>query len=70
MVEGGAGTGWTVYPPLSSVIGHPNPSVDLAILSLHIAGVSSIAGAVNFITTFLNMRAPAYKPLDTVPLFA
>jgi len=70
LVEGGAGTGWTVYPPLSSVLGHPSPAVDLAILSLHVAGVSSIAGAINFIVTFLNMRSPAYKELDTVPLFA
>jgi len=70
LVEGGAGTGWTVYPPLSSVLGHPSPAVDLAILSLHVAGVSSIAGAINFIVTFLNMRCPAYNPLDMVPLFA
>ena len=70
LVEGGAGTGWTVYPPLSSILGHPTPAVDLAIFSLHVAGISSIAGAINFIVTFLNMRCPAYKPLDTVPLFA
>ena len=70
LVEGGAGTGWTVYPPLSSVLGHPTPAVDLAIFSLHVAGISSIAGAVNFIVTFLNMCCPAYKNLETVPLFA
>jgi cytochrome c oxidase subunit 1 len=70
MVEGGAGTGWTVYPPLSSWTGHPTPAVDLAILSLHIAGVSSLAGSINFIVTFVNMRCPAYKQLVTVPLFA
>jgi len=69
IVEGGAGTGWTVYPPLSSVLGHPTPAVDLAILSLHVAGVSSIAGAVNFIVTFLNIRTPCVKVLDVVPLF-
>uniref|UniRef100_UPI0025FE1C6E cbb3-type cytochrome c oxidase subunit I n=1 Tax=uncultured Brevundimonas sp. TaxID=213418 RepID=UPI0025FE1C6E len=54
---GGAGTGWTVYAPLSTY-GEPGPSVDMAILSLHLAGVSSILGAINFITTILNMRAP------------
>ena len=70
MVEGGAGTGWTVYPPLSNWTGHPTPAVDLAILSLHIAGVSSLAGSINFIVTFVNMRCPAYKQLVTVPLFA
>ena len=52
----GAGTGWTVYPPLSSAIAHSGASVDLAIFSLHIAGASSIAGAINFMTTLINMR--------------
>ena len=33
----GAGTGWTVYAPLSTTA-HPGPSVDFAILSLHLAG--------------------------------
>ena len=53
----GAGTGWTVYAPLSTY-GEPGPSVDMAILSLHLAGASSILGAINFITTIFNMRAP------------
>ncbi len=55
-VESGAGTGWTVYPPLSSSIAHSGASVDYAIFSLHIAGISSIAGAVNFIVTTVNMQ--------------
>jgi cytochrome c oxidase subunit 1 len=58
LVEVGAGTGWTVYPPLSSIESHSGGSVDLAIFSLHIAGASSILGAMNFITTVLNMRVP------------
>jgi len=65
----GAGTGWTVYPPLSASLGHPGPSVDLAILSLHLAGASSILGAINFITTVLNMRAPGMT-MHKMPLFA
>lgn len=55
-VERGVGTGWTVYPPLSSNLAHSGGSVDLAIFSLHLAGVSSILGAINFITTIINMR--------------
>ncbi|CAO3674386.1 unnamed protein product [Umbelopsis ramanniana] len=58
-VEQGAGTGWTVYPPLSGIASHSGGSVDLAIFSLHLAGISSMLGAMNFITTILNMRAPA-----------
>lgn len=57
LVEVGPGTGWTVYPPLASVVAHPGASIDIAIFSLHIAGVSSILGSINMITTILNMRA-------------
>ncbi|WP_337186360.1 cytochrome c oxidase subunit I [Phenylobacterium sp.] len=64
----GAGTGWTLYPPLSTS-GHTGPSVDLVILSIHLAGASSILGAINFITTIFNMRAPGMT-LGRMPLFA
>lgn len=65
----GAGTGWTLYPPLSSLIGHGGPSVDFAILALHLAGVSSILGAINFLVTIINMRAPGMT-MHRMPLFA
>ena len=68
LVGGGAGTGWTVYPPLSNADFQPGPSVDLAILSLHLAGASSILGAINFITTIINMRAPGMT-FHKMPLF-
>ena len=60
LVEFGAGTGWTVYPPLSSIVAHSGASVDLAIFSLHLAGISSLLGAINFITTIFNMRTTWY----------
>ncbi|APX64950.1 cytochrome c oxidase subunit I [Sphingomonas sp. gentR] len=63
----GAGVGWTAYAPLST-FGEPGPSVDMAILSLHLAGASSILGAINFITTIFNMRAPGMT-LHKMPLF-
>nr|QXG82686.1 cytochrome c oxidase subunit 1 [Chrysomelidae sp. SOIL MMG Contig15] len=68
IVENGAGTGWTVYPPLSSTIAHTGASVDLAIFSLHLAGISSIMGAINFISTVINMR-PQGMLMDRTPLF-
>jgi len=68
LLEGGAGTGWTVYPPLSSIQSHSGGAVDLAIFSLHLAGISSMLGAMNFITTILNMRAPGMT-LHKMPLF-
>ncbi len=67
LVGDGAGVGWTVYAPLSTS-GSPGPSVDFAILSLHLAGASSVMGAINFITTVFNMRAPGMT-LHKMPLF-
>nr|YP_010480567.1 cytochrome c oxidase subunit I [Nasonia vitripennis]UVN15292.1 cytochrome oxidase subunit 1 [Nasonia vitripennis] len=66
-VGSGTGTGWTVYPPLSSNLSHSGPSVDLSIFSLHIAGISSIMGSINFITTVMNMKI--YK-IENIPLLA
>ncbi len=63
----GAGTGWTLYAPLSTA-GHPGPAVDFVILSIHIAGASSILGSINFITTIFNMRAPGMT-LHKMPLY-
>jgi cytochrome c oxidase subunit I len=63
----GFGGGWVIYPPLSTS-GHPGPSMDFAILSLHLAGASSILGAINFITTIFNMRAPGMT-MHKMPLF-
>ena len=75
-VEGGAsGAGWTAYAPLSAsgewtgvYLGQ-----QLWLASLFILGFSSIAGAVNYITTVINMRAPGLTwfrlPLATWALF-
>ena len=42
--------------------------MDFVILSLHLAGASSILGSINFITTIFNMRAPGMT-LHKMPLF-
>ena len=63
----GVGVGWTIYPPLSGSL-QTGMAMDLAILSLHLAGASSILGAANFITTIFNMRAPGMS-LHKMPLF-
>ena len=57
-LENGAGTGWTLYPPLSGTQSHSGPSVDLTIFALHLSGISSLLGAINFLVTTLNMRSP------------
>lgn len=64
----GAGTGWTVYPPLSRISYHSDFSVDIAIFSLHLGGVSSILSSINFITTVFSMRISGLLR-DRIPLF-
>src|ERR1700749_2287879 len=56
------------YPPLAGIQSHSGASVDLAIFSLHLAGISSLLGAINFISTVLNMRTNGMS-LHNVPLF-
>jgi len=68
-IENGVGTGWTLYPPLSGIQSHSGPSVDLAIFGLHLSGVSSLLGAMNFMTTTFNMRSPGIR-LHKLILFA
>nr|WBP63473.1 cytochrome c oxidase subunit I [Cladonia squamosa] len=67
-IENGAGTGWTLYPPLSGIQSHSGPSVDLVIFALHLSGISSLLGAMNFISTILNMRCPGIR-LHKLALF-
>jgi len=63
---GATASGWTLYPPLSIQMG---PGMDLAIFAIHLMGVSSIMGAINIITTILNLRAPGMT-LMKMPLFS
>lgn len=64
----GVGGGWTLYPPLSTYEFHSGVSVDICILSLHTAGVSSILGRINFIRTALNIKLIPTS-LESSPLF-
>jgi cytochrome c oxidase subunit 1 len=57
-----------LYPPLSGVLAHSGASVEAGIFALHLAGVSSIAGAINFIVTIFNMRCRGML-MNRLPLF-
>jgi cytochrome c oxidase subunit 1 len=60
-VPGGpAYSGWWSYPPVSTQnpLGHFINGQGLWITAVALSGVSSIMGAINFVTTILRMRAP------------
>ncbi|MEC4817844.1 MAG: cytochrome c oxidase subunit I [Scytonema sp. PMC 1069.18] len=61
LVPGGpAQAGWWSYPPVSlqNPTGHLINGEFIWLLAVAISGVSSIMGAVNFVTTIVKMRAP------------
>ena len=62
---GATAAGWTLYAPLSVQMG---PGMDMAIFAIHLLGISSIVGAINIVTTILNMRAPGMT-LMKMPMF-
>jgi len=64
LLGGGAATGWTVYPPLSDTPYQTGGTLVLAIFSLHLAGFSSLMGAINLITTIINMRVMKMEELS------
>jgi cytochrome c oxidase subunit 1 len=65
---GAPNVGWFAYAPLTQKPYSPTFGVDYWILGLLLTGVASIAGALNFIVTILNMRAPGLS-LNRMPLF-
>jgi cytochrome c oxidase subunit I len=60
--------GWTSYTPLSSSAYLPNSGVDAWIFMVHLTGLSSLLGAINFYVTIANMRAPGMG-WGRLPLF-
>ncbi len=60
--------GWWSYPPLSESLYSPSGGQDAWIFLIHITGVSSLVGAVNFYATIVNMRAPGMT-WGRLPLF-
>jgi len=60
--------GWTGYAPLSGAQFSPGNGVDLWAIGIIVGGASSTIGAVNFVTTILNMRAPGMS-MFKVPVF-
>src|SRR5581483_1138092 len=66
---GGAGdAGWTGYVPLTEKAYSPGVGQDLWILGLHLVGISSMLGGINFLCTIHNMRTKGMT-FFRLPLF-
>jgi cytochrome c oxidase subunit 1 len=61
-------TGWFGYANLTSTQYSPGLNVDFWMLGLQILGIASLAAAVNFFVTVVNMRAPGMT-LMRMPMF-
>ncbi len=66
--EGAADFGWFAYTPLSDVIHSPSLGSDMWIVGLVTAGLGTILGAVNFVTTIITLRAPGMT-MFRMPIF-
>ena len=59
--EFGGGSGWTLYPPLSTSLMSLSPvSMDVIVLGLLLAGISSFLSSLNFLTTIFHIRAKGF----------
>lgn len=68
-VLGGApNAGWFAYAPLTIKDYSPTHGMDFWALGILITGIGSTLGAINFVVTILNMRAPGMTLFRT-PLF-
>ncbi len=65
---GGPDGGWFNYAPNNGIIYSPGHGIDFWNMGLLIAGIGSMTGAVNLITTVINMRAPGMT-LMKMPVF-
>jgi cytochrome c oxidase subunit I len=60
--------GWFGYAPNTTVTFNPGHNIDFWLFGLQILGIASTVGAVNFVTTILNLRAPGMT-LFRMPIF-
>ncbi len=65
---GGADGGWFNYAPNNGVTYSPSHGIDFWNVGLLLTGIGSLAGAINLITTVLNLRAPGMKFMR-MPIF-
>ncbi len=65
---GAADFGWYAYSPLTDATNSPGVGADMWFVGLVIAGLGTILGAVNMITTVITLRAPGMT-MFRMPIF-
>ncbi|MEA3077192.1 MAG: cytochrome c oxidase subunit [Actinomycetota bacterium] len=68
LLGGAPDGGWFGYAPNTSITFSPGHNIDFWVFGLQILGIASTVGAVNLITTVLNLRAPGMT-LMRMPIF-
>ncbi|MGW4202568.1 aa3-type cytochrome oxidase subunit I [Streptomyces sp. NPDC004726] len=66
--KGAASFGWFGYAPLNSAVFTPGVGADMWVMGLAVAGLSTILGSVNFITTIICLRCPGMT-MFRMPIF-
>jgi cytochrome c oxidase subunit I len=59
--------GWFNYVPFSGPVFDVGPNIDVYALGMVLLGISTTAGSVNFVVTFLRLRAPGMS-IQHVPI--
>lgn len=65
----GPNDGWFNYVPYALKQYNPGPNMDFYALGMILFGISSTAGATNFVVTFLRARAPGMS-INRIPILA
>ncbi|HEY1837349.1 MAG: cytochrome c oxidase subunit I [Rhizomicrobium sp.] len=63
----GANDGWFNYVPYAARAYNAGPNIDFYALGMILLGISVTVGAINFVVTFLRMRAPGMS-INRVPI--
>jgi cytochrome c oxidase subunit 1/cytochrome c oxidase subunit I+III len=65
----GPNDGWFNYVPLAARAYNAGPNIDFYSLGMILLGISTTVGSINFVVTFLRMRAPGMS-INRVPILA
>jgi len=63
----GPNDGWFNYVPLAARAYNAGPNIDFYALGMILLGISTTVGSINFVATFLRMRAPGMS-INRVPI--